>query len=223
MSRDENHGGGDWAFRKCLWSPTRKKTGQKWAYWETVREIKAGDLVLHLRGDTGKTAEFIGWSSAIVDGEETSERPPSPGLQWEYSPSFYRARLGDYAALKEAVSLRDIFHRQEALLSDYFAQNKQRRDKLRLFYVRQSQRWQCQNGAYCSNLDADLVEILLGEALPDGGSGEASTAPMSQVTTAVRVRDKWQRFPRCWPYCALGRSTGTARRDRQRPVSLSVA
>lgn len=24
MSRDEVHGGGDWAFAKCVWSPTHK-------------------------------------------------------------------------------------------------------------------------------------------------------------------------------------------------------
>jgi len=29
MSRDETHGGDNWAFSKCVWAPTYKKNPQK--------------------------------------------------------------------------------------------------------------------------------------------------------------------------------------------------
>lgn len=48
MSRDEVHGGGDWAFAKCVWSPTHKnnkKRNQTWLFWENVKKVKEGDSI----------------------------------------------------------------------------------------------------------------------------------------------------------------------------------
>lgn len=78
MSRDENHGGGHWGFQKCLWSPTYKTNGVKWAFWETVHKVQEGDLVIHLRGKTSPA--FVGYSVAATDGYKTSSRPPEPGM-----------------------------------------------------------------------------------------------------------------------------------------------
>src|SRR5919112_630978 len=58
MSRDEAHGGGSWAFGQSLWSPSRKTNGTKWAFWNTLLRVEAGDPVLHLRGK-GDRATFV--------------------------------------------------------------------------------------------------------------------------------------------------------------------
>ena len=49
LSKDVVHGGKGWDFGICLWSPTRKdKTNGKWGYWETIKDIKAGDTIFHI-------------------------------------------------------------------------------------------------------------------------------------------------------------------------------
>ena len=53
MSRDEEHGGEAWGFAKCIWAPTYKKSegeDKSWPFWNNVNKVKAGDIVLHLRG-----------------------------------------------------------------------------------------------------------------------------------------------------------------------------
>ena len=65
-------------FGKCLWSPARNHRGMKWAFWETVVNVKEGDTVLHLRSK-GKDAAFVGFSIAASEGHETSENPHEPG------------------------------------------------------------------------------------------------------------------------------------------------
>jgi putative restriction endonuclease len=71
MSREEAHGGGSWGFGQSLWSPSRKTNGTKWAFWETLMHVEAGDPVLHLRGK-GDNAAFVGFSTAAVNGFETA-------------------------------------------------------------------------------------------------------------------------------------------------------
>src|SRR5262249_48611506 len=148
MSRDESHGGGDWGFTKCLWSPTRKHSeteskGSKWPYWENVLRVEAGDPVLHLRG-IGDQAAFVGYSTASIDGFETSDRPPQPG-QWSYATAFYRVNLKDYRPFETAIGLHSVFSEKDQLLRQYFSRNKAlpQGRRMSLFYVVQSDRLQC--------------------------------------------------------------------------------
>lgn len=159
MSRDENHGGGNWAFGKCVWSPTRKTNDTRWSFWETVKNIKEGDIILHLRG--AEDAAFVGYSIASTDGYETASRPPDPGI-WSHALSFYRADLIQFTPFPSPVHLRDIFSTQDSELRTYFLQNKKRpaKERERLFYVIQAGRLQCLNGAYLSEISAELLEIL---------------------------------------------------------------
>jgi putative restriction endonuclease len=40
MSRGPAHGGENWAFTECLWSPTRKNPSGSWTFWELLRRVK---------------------------------------------------------------------------------------------------------------------------------------------------------------------------------------
>ena len=80
MSREEKHGGGEWSFAKCIWSPSHKnKANSKWLFWENILNVRKNDIVIHLRGK-GEESAFIGFSSAISDGYETKRRPPQAGI-----------------------------------------------------------------------------------------------------------------------------------------------
>jgi putative restriction endonuclease len=161
MSRDEAHGGGTWGFGQALWSPTHRTDGTKWAFWQTLLRVEAGDTVLHLRGK-GEKAAFVGVSTARSDGEETDERPPEPG-EWAYAKTFYRVPLQDFTRFHDPVALYEVFTRRDPELRSYFQANRSAAIKERLFYVIQAGRLQCLNGAYLSEVSATLARLLLHE------------------------------------------------------------
>ncbi|WP_300787650.1 hypothetical protein, partial [uncultured Akkermansia sp.] len=70
MSRDNIHGGGEWGFTKCLWSPAYKFSSNKkrkisWLYWNNILKVQQGDIILHLRGKK-HFASFVGYSIAAT-------------------------------------------------------------------------------------------------------------------------------------------------------------
>ncbi len=159
MSREEDHGGGNWSFGKCVWSPTHKTNGTRWGFWETVKKIKEGDIVIHLRGR--ENAAFVGYSIASSDGYETISKPPEPGI-WAYASSFYRADLEQFTPFPSPIHLKTLFASKNDYLRDYFLNNKKRptQQRERLFYVIQSGRLQCLNGAYLSEISIELFNNL---------------------------------------------------------------
>lgn len=169
MSRDEVHGGGLWGFGQCLWSPTKKTNGASWAFWETLRRVDAGDFVVHLRGK-GKRAAFVGFSTAATAGRETKDRPPEPG-EWADATSFYHVALQDFVPLDPQRLLSEAFEDSDTELREYYQNNRSARNKERLFYVIQSGRLQCLNGAYLSELSTPLLRLLLN--IPLNGSPHA--------------------------------------------------
>lgn len=182
MSRDLEHGGGLWSFPNCVWSPTRKKNGQRWPYWRKILKIQEGDIVLHLRG-AQPDAEFVGYSVASGNGFETSRRPPNP-KEWGFSESFYRADLEDFRPFSRPINLTNLFEARQLELEDYFDRNRARgAGKLNLFYVRQAGRLQCQNGAYLSDASTELLQIIL-----DGISEEAFLGRGTQIETDAPIR-----------------------------------
>src|SRR5690349_17972401 len=94
MSRDLTHGGGDWGFGKCVWSPSRKQDGSKWPFWTKVLDVRQGDVIVHLRG-IPPTASFVGYSIAATDGYRTKHRPPDP-KGWAFADEFLRVDLDSY-------------------------------------------------------------------------------------------------------------------------------
>ena len=183
MSRDETHGGGAWAFKKCVWAPTRKKeNGSRWPFWTKILDIRAGDAILHLRG-TPPDAAFVGYSIAVNDGFETLEHPPDPG-DWAYSNTFYRADLEDFVAFHASINLSDIFSARQAVLEHYFESNKSRSSgKKNIFYVRQSGRLQCQNGAYLSDVDEELFAALF-DVPVNTNNEKGSKSPITVETSS---------------------------------------
>lgn len=130
MSREETHGGGGWGFGQSLWSPSRKRDGTKWAFWETLMHVDAGDPVLHLRGK-GNNAAFVGFSTAAANGYETADRPPNP-KGWDYAGTFYRVPLQDFIPLDSPVSLSKVFANRGTELRAYFFNNRSAPEKERL-------------------------------------------------------------------------------------------
>lgn len=163
MSKDENHGGEGWKFTRCLWSPEYKIVSgnrQHWAYWDCIQSVKAGEIVLHLRGD--KNPKFVGQSIAETDGFSTILRPSNPGPNWNYADKFYRVNLKNYQPFEHPVELEKLFANKEIELRNYFNDNKRKnkKEKRLLFYVIQNSMLRRQNGAYLSEVDDDLYKIL---------------------------------------------------------------
>lgn len=177
MSRDEQHGGGTWAFTNCVWAPTRKRNGGKWPFWDKVADIRQGDTIIHLRG-VRPEAYFIGFSVASGDGFETTRRPPSAG-EWSYAQSFYRADLSDFTPFHKPINLEDVLRARKVELEQYFDKNKMRSSDERnnLFFVRQAGRLQCLNGAYLSDVDEALLIALFDD------NQKITSAPFSQPIT----------------------------------------
>ena len=215
MSRDDEHGGGHWGFSQCLWSPVLKQNGAKWGYWEALAKVQEGDSVLHLRG-RGPTAELAGFSTAALDGFATSENPPNPG-QWGWSTSFYKVLLEDYTPFENPLSLQSIFSSKNESLTNYYEVNraKGKRERQKLFYVIQRGRLQCLNGAYLSEVDDDLGEIIIGHSFtttsPDGE--QVASTFTSETTRKLVARVGQQKFSEnvrdnyshrcCFPQCQV--------------------
>lgn len=133
-----------------------------WRYWENLGRVQAGDTILHLKG-IGKQAALVGFSTAATDGFKTSERPPDPD-EYDYDIEFFKVPLKDYVPFKQQITLSDMFRLKDQELRSYYAMNARRTkaQKRTLFFVIQAGRLQCLNGAYLSEVEESLAEIILG-------------------------------------------------------------
>lgn len=189
MSRDFTHGGAGWEFSRCLWSPAYKNDARrsKWPYWEALLRVRSGDYVLHLRG-VGRAAAFVGMSTCANTGFATSDRPSVTG-QWSYAETFYRVPLRDWREFSEPLLLERVFEGRQKELTEYFTANKtQKDDKRRLFYVHQAGRLQCLNGAYLSEVDDRLAELLLRDETARSDEDHQAGSKKDVVSTAEAVR-----------------------------------
>lgn len=213
MSRIESHGGGDWSYPLCIWAPAKKASGDRWPFWSKILDVRKGDTVLHLRGIPPR-ASFTGYSTVASPGFETSSRPPDPG-EWSFSQKYVRADLESFVPFDTPLNLGDIFRRRATELIAYLEGRKTGKSSRRnLFFVRQSGRLQCLNGAYLSNVDTELFEILFDREAPkSSGSSGLSIVYTSTAMANLRVRvgqsqfaDEVKRNYRdrcCFPNCAI--------------------
>lgn len=215
MSRDEDHGGDEWGFTKCIWAPTYKKNDENktWPFWENVSKVRTGDIVFHLRGK-GQDAKFVGFSIAKSDGHKTSERPQNPG-SWAYCKSFYRAFLSDYMNFSQDIYLYQLFRDKEIEFKRYYEQKRKPRN---IFYTIQSNKLQCLNGGYLSEVDEMLLAIILEDA--EAFYHENASVELSVYTSValrqMKARVGHARFARnvkdnynnkcCFPECGISDS-----------------
>jgi putative restriction endonuclease len=214
MSRDVAHGGGSWAFSKCIWAPTHKQNGGTWPFWSKILSVQAGDTVLHLRG-IPPSAEFVGYSFASSAGYETPSRPAALG-DWHYATAFYRADLDGFTPFDQPINLMQVFSTRQKALESYFDKNRNNRAaKQNIFYVRQNGRLQCLNGAYLSTIDEELFSALFD--VPSVTTGFEYKPSVINVSTGQQLARVWTRlgqkkfseelkriygyrccFPSCW-------------------------
>ncbi len=134
---------GDYALGKMLWSPQRNQGGGD--IYHFMRDVQAGDLVLHLTDNEG----FTGVSVAAKVFEEFNGLP---NTNWNDRPS-YKIQLQDFRELDPPL-LRETFFaspykEQLVALLDQGAQN--------LFYNREPS---LNQGAYLTPAPAELVAVL---------------------------------------------------------------
>lgn len=184
MARDSDHGGGHWSFPNCVWSPTKTRDGRSWPYWEKVNQVRKGDVIIHLRG-IPPDAYFTGYSIAASNGQVADGRPPNPG-EWEYAANYYRAELENNVGFFDPINLVDVFSYRKKQLEEYLYKNRElKADKLNLFYVKQSGRLQCQNGAYLSDADDELLNVIFG--MNDKVPTRISRKPVVSVETGIQI------------------------------------
>lgn len=212
MSRDVEHGGGKWGFTKCIWAPTYKNNDENktWLFWDNVNKVKTGDIVFHLRGK-GQEAKFVGFSIVKSDGHKTLERPHNLG-SWAYCKSFYRAFLSNYMNFNKAIDLYQLFREKEIELKRYYEQKSKPRN---IFYTIQSNRLQCLNGGYLSEVDEMLLAILLDntEVFSDENDSVELSVHTSVAIRQIKARVGHARFSKnvkdnydnrcCFPECGI--------------------
>jgi len=185
MTSEETHGGGSWAFSKCVWVPVVKRDGTQSRFWNKILQIEKGNAVFHLLGKS-PNREFVGYSVATTEGYITEQRPPKPGT-WGYAPKFYRADLSDFIEFAVPIKLTEIFATRREKLSKYMEANKALgAEKLNLFYLEQKGVLRCTNGAYLSDMSEELIDILFGKIIDHSGHDQNSTANM--VKTSVQIK-----------------------------------
>ena len=186
MTRTEEHGGPGWGFGDRVWCPSRKRNGAKWSHWETVLQVKKGDVIVHLKGKTHKQ-QFLGFSIAAEDAKETNERPSKPG-EWGFAKSFYYAALNDYVPFSKPINLNEVLAAEDKRLRDYF---RRKAESERLFLVEQDGRLQCFNGGYFSEMTEELAAIIFGpdfSGAPQQSKSPAISAATGQQLALIKVR-----------------------------------
>ena len=211
MSRDERHGGGEWGFAKCLWSPAYKRGSRKssWLYWKNILEVQQGDIVVHLRGKDDLAA-FVGYSVAATNGHKTLERPPQAG-EWNYAANYFRVLLKDYQKFDKPIPLNTFFTVHKLELMEYLKELPE--TPVNRFFVHQNNRLQCLNGAYLSKCDGKLLSLILWNEAKNTLISGNNVTPTSEIWRKIKQRIGQERFSKavkenykfkcCFPDCRI--------------------
>ena len=108
------HGGKDWEFGTCLWSPTTDKSGKH--IYKNMLAAHPGDLVLHFYEDTpfGNELDHYLCGLSVVDAAATiREEPPMPG-EWAGRGEYYRIGLRAFKSFADPQPLRQFVRYHEA-------------------------------------------------------------------------------------------------------------
>jgi len=138
---------GDYALGKALWSPQKDKRGAD--YYKNMREVKKGDVVLHLIDNES----IVGVS--VVEQEYDDTFTCLPGTEWDDGTGKrpgYLIRLKDYVPLDQPIRKEEILNeKNKATLTSLLAGYKN------LFYNRSLKLSQ---GAYITKAPQRLVELI---------------------------------------------------------------
>lgn len=151
-----------WNITESIWAPITKENGDNWAFWRKVSEVIKGDLIFHIQ-QINSINYFIGYSFAATDGYVTNASPTTLTHGWSYSKEFYKADLQYFKELTPRIPVKDYFLNNEVELRRYYAENASSINKRNLFYTIQKGKLQCLFGAYFSNFDRILSELLVND------------------------------------------------------------
>jgi predicted restriction endonuclease len=184
-----------WNFTESAWAPIKKKKGGTWPFWTLVNNVVKGDIIFHLK-HVGADKRFLGYSTAVSDGYLTYESPSDEDHDWNFSESFYRVDLDNFQPLVPSIRLIDYFSENEIKLRDFYNINKlSGPKKKRLFYTIQSNQLQCLFGAYFSEFDEQLAEMLTKELRSTLKVPQIhSTTNTSTILKALEQRIGQQKF-----------------------------
>lgn len=162
MSRDPNRPlDNEWGLGQSLWSPTEKGNGNRWGFWDTLLRVEEGDTVLHLIGKDDPS--FAGVSVADSHGYKTNSTPPYGTENYSENQSYLRVRLRDFTRFEKPFPIGRLFEQRRDEIAQYYRRNKQRDDsaKRRILPVVMSDRLQCLNGAYLTEVTGEWRDIVL--------------------------------------------------------------
>ncbi len=94
--------------------------------------------------------------------------------------------MNEFTAFPGLVILFSVFEARSRELEDYYETNRKRVDqKLHLFYVWQGGKLQCQNGAYFTDVVAQLLAVLFGTDGEPGRLGGGEVLVSFQTGTQI--------------------------------------
>lgn len=139
---------GVYSLGKALWSPQRRSDGRD--IYKNMREIKEGDIVLHLVDNT----EIVGIS--VVDLQYNSNFFCLPGTSHDDGTG---RRPGYLVTLKDYQKFKKPINRSDILLNEKY------KDRLLSFlesghYLFYNKTMELNQGAYLTEAPPSLVEII---------------------------------------------------------------
>lgn len=179
-----------WNFTESIWAPVKTKGGRDWPFWSLINKVVKGEIIFHLRS-IKNDKKFVGYSIAATDGYLTHSLPTNKKHKWDFTRSYYKVDLKDFKTLTPEIALEDFFKINYESLINLFKNNKSKRvNKKRIFFVIQKNRLQCLNGAYFSEFDDTLPQMLIDEM----GSFENNRNVPLIINAGVHIREIQQRI-----------------------------
>ena len=176
-SGDHEHGGPGWELGRRLWSPSKNRKGAD--RYAVMREVKPGDLVLHV-----EATYLTGFSYAASSHQETSEAPPQPG-QWGDAEQFYFIELQDYRPLLQPIDLRAF---RERFAEDLLREIQQ--DSPRYYpFSRYRDGIRPTQGMYLTACTRRLYDLFIRE-----GASASQSDPTSQLASMFVDDDDFESY-----------------------------
>ena len=176
-SLDHGHGGSEyWAFGRALWSPSRDIRGSD--YYALMRQVKTGDLLLHLLKGGG--GQLVGFSNAASPVEEQSTPPPKPG-EWGGRPFSYRIPVQDYTEIDPPLSIKGALRENRDEFKAVLASGVKH-----LFYCQYRDNLQLTQGKYLTQVPPALYSLLRGLAPDEEDAASPESEPREYLEGSER-------------------------------------